>query len=413
MRRVVWISALWSAVAFGQSADVTGPELLSGNADQKLQAAAREAQSSGRKLVISAPEVWHDMVLEQIRKGAPDVEVELRDSFAEAVMVRGEAPAPAPAPEPEPEPTPAPVATPAPAPAPAPRPAPEPAKPIATPRPAPAPVQQPAARPAAPTPAPVAPAQPAPTPQPQPAPIATTPEPAPAPVAVPAPPPQPAATPAPQPAPVATAPAPAPAPAAKTPSSRSADAEIASIKRRLEQNLNNGEPVAASLTPYELEVNDVIYVEGPVRAVLRRASLRNALYWLDGDLELRRVELKELAGDRYQVAQRMTPNANVVLRATRTAESDQFVAAEPSTAANERTSLERRYNGGSTIDATLAPTELRQKDVLYLGDKLVVVVRLQGQKLERYWLVGTLNLGRRELIRDGNNKYKVLADIRE
>src|SRR5688572_10127885 len=124
MRRVVWISALWSAVAFGQSADVTAPELLSGNADQKLQAVAREAQAGGKKLVISAPAVWHDMVLEQIRKGAPDVEVELRDSFAEAVMVRGEAPAPAPAPEPEPAP--APVATPAPAPAPAARPAPAP-----------------------------------------------------------------------------------------------------------------------------------------------------------------------------------------------------------------------------------------------------------------------------------------------
>ena len=366
MRRVVWISALWSAVAFGQSADVTGPELLSGTADEKLQAAAREAQAGGKKLVISAPEVWHDMVLEQIRKGAPDVEVELRDSFAEAVMVRGEAPAPAPAPAPEPEPAPVAAPTPAPAPAPATRPAPEPAKPVATPRPAPTPAPQPAPRPAAPAPAPapVAPAQSAPAPQPAPQPAAAAPTPAPTVAPTPAPqpapqpavaPPQPAATPAPRPAPVATAPAPAPAPAAKAPSTRSADAEIASIKRRLEQNLNNGERVDATLTPFELEVNDVVYVEGPVRAVLRRSSLRNALYWLEGDLELRRVELKELAGDRYQVAQRITPNANVVLRATRTAESDQFVAAEPSTAAGERATLERRYRKSSAMEEVHRP----------------------------------------------------------
>ena len=56
MKRLILVSALWSAVAFGQQADVTGPELLSGNADAKLQQAAREAKAAGKKLVISAPE---------------------------------------------------------------------------------------------------------------------------------------------------------------------------------------------------------------------------------------------------------------------------------------------------------------------------------------------------------------------
>ncbi|HET9482889.1 MAG TPA: hypothetical protein VFO79_02935, partial [Xanthomonadales bacterium] len=164
MRRVVLVSVFASSLAFGQSADVTGPELLSGNADAKLQAAAREAKANNRKLVISAPEYWHDMVLEQIRKAAPDVEVDLRDSFAESVMVRGEAPAPAPAAPAEPvvEPAPAPAATPAPAPAPpartaAPQPAPKPAAAPPRPAPTPAPAQPPVVR-TAPTPAPAAPA---------------------------------------------------------------------------------------------------------------------------------------------------------------------------------------------------------------------------------------------------------------
>lgn len=208
-------------------------------------------------------------------------------------------------------------------------------------------------------------------------------------------------------------PAPTPRAAPAASSKRSADVEIASVKRRLEQNLNAGDSVEATLTPTELEVNDVIYVEGPVRAVLRRGSLRNQLYWLDGELELRRVELKELAGDRYQVMERITDSASVVLRATRAADTDEFTAVEPSAAASERASLERRYNGGQTINATLAPNQLEQKDILYLGDKLVVVVRLEGKSLDRYWLVGKINLGRRELIRDGNNKYKVLANIRD
>jgi ABC-type amino acid transport substrate-binding protein len=71
------------------------------------------------------------------------------------------------------------------------------------------------------------------------------------------------------------------------------------------------------------------------------------------------------------------------------------------------------YNGGNTINSTLAPQQVRQKDILYIGDELAVVVRVNGLDLERYWLVGTINLARTELIKDGTNRYRVLSDIRD
>jgi hypothetical protein len=442
------VAALWSAAAIGQQTDITGAELLSGGADEKLQRLARDAKASGKKLVISAPEYWHDMVLEQVRKGGgSDLAVEVRDSFAESVLVRAEDPTAQPAPPAEPAPAETPAApAPAAAPTPAPTPTPTAATPAAAPKPTPAPPAKPApaptpaaaperARPGQATPPAVAPAQPAtpapvaatprpatPAPKPAPTPATSTPAspapatPAPAPApATPAPPTPTPATPAPT-----SAPAPAPAPsAAATPAAapaaaaaeRSGAAEIAAIKKRLEQNLNDGAPVTRSVTQTELEVGDVIYDEGPVKAVLRRSGVRNSVYWLDGDIELRRVELKELAGNRYEVRERIRNLDNPSLRLTRSEDSDQFTAADPASAASERKSMEKRYNGGNPIAEKLTADDLEQKDVLYIGDKLVVVVRLDGLDLRRYWLVGKINLGRSELLKDGNNKYKVLQDL--
>jgi hypothetical protein len=392
--------------AWAQQADITGAQLLSGEADARLQQIARQAAATDKKVVISAPAYWHDLILEQVRKGGGDnVAVEVRDSFAESVLVRideGEAAA---APAPSPEPTPAPVVTPSPTPTPTPTPAP---RPVATPTPSP--------RPAVPTPTPTPTPRPVATPAAAPSPAAT-PAPAASPVATPVPTPvptpaaRPVATPAPTPAPAA-APAPSPAPTAQERRS-SVEAQIASIKRRLEENLNAGERVSDTLVQTQLEPGDVVYVEGPVRAVLRRQSLRNKLFWLDGELELMRVELKELGNDRYQVVERIRDVGEPRLRAVRSEQQAVFKAAEAGSAPDERKQMERRYNGGNTISAVLAPNQLRAKDVLYLGDKLVVVVRVAGLSIDRYWLVGDINLGRSELIKDGANKYKVLVDLRD
>ena len=51
----------------------------------------------------------------------------------------------------------------------------------------------------------------------------------------------------------------------------------------------------------DLQPGDTIFIDGPERAVVRRESLRPRMFWLEGDLDLRRTELKELGSNRYQV----------------------------------------------------------------------------------------------------------------
>ncbi|MCE3004309.1 MAG: hypothetical protein LW860_16665, partial [Xanthomonadaceae bacterium] len=125
MKHWFLLAALVAGQAMAQSADISGAQLLSGDADARLQGLAREAAAANRKLVISAPEYWHEMILEQVRRGGGDgVQVEVRDSFAEAVMVRSDAlVAEAHAAEPPAAEAQAPAAVAQPAPAAAPRPA--------------------------------------------------------------------------------------------------------------------------------------------------------------------------------------------------------------------------------------------------------------------------------------------------
>jgi hypothetical protein len=432
MRRLFLVVFLACATASAQNADITAAQLLSGEADAQLQRLAREAAGNGRKLVISAPEYWHDLILEQLRRGGGDaLAVEVRDSFAESVLVRSEDGSAAAAAA-EAAPAVAEVATPA-TPAPQPPPPrtvdPAPSTPTVASQP-PVPAPRPAAAQATTPPAAIA--QPAPPRTPPPA-AAQTRAPTLANAASPrnsvpsVPPGAPVATPAPVPVPVARTPVPAPstpppapapqapppAAASTAPPANTAAVEIASIKQRLERNLNGGDRVERSITQVQLEPGDVIYVRGPVKAVQRRQSLRSQLFWLEGDIELLRVELRELNPNRYQVMERIRSADNVRLRAVRTEERDLFMADDPDRHAEERSQLERRYNAGNSISATLAPEGLRKNDVLYLGDDLAVVVRINGLVLERYWMVGRINLGRSELLKDGNNKYKLLADVRQ
>jgi hypothetical protein len=397
MKHLFLLVALAVGNVMAQSADISGAQLLSGDADARLQALAREAAAGNRKLVISAPEYWHEMILEQVRRGGGDgLQVEVRDSFAEAVMVRSDSLAPA---EPVAAVEPEPAAAPAPAPAPVVQRPPPPAAPA--PRPAPA---QSVPRPATPVVA---------APPPVPPPVAAQPAPRPAaPAPTPAPAPAQAVAPAPA-QPVAAAPAPAAAPATPAASSGSAEAEAAAIKRRLEASLNGGARITRSISQTSLEPKDVLYVRGEVIAVQRRDSLRSQLYWLEGGIELMRVELRESGPNRYVVVEPIRNVDNPRLRAVRVEESALFTAGAPDKHAEERAQMERRYGSGRPIEASLGPTQLRQRDVVYVGDDLSVVVRVSGLELERYWLVGPINLGRVELLKDGNNKYRVMQDIRQ
>jgi len=406
MKRCMILALFASGAAVAQQADITSAQLLSGQADAKLQQLGKEAKAGNKKLVISAPQQWHDLILEQLRRGGSDIKVEIRDSFAESVMVRSadgaEAPAPVatPAPQAQPSPAPAPPARPTPAPAPTPKPA------APAPKPAPAPVSRPATPPPTPKPAPTA------------APVATPAQSLPAsPAPAPSPPPQPAPDPAPAAATAEPAPAPAPAPAAApTPAptaatQTSSGAEVESIRRRLEQNLNRGDAASGDMSSDQLLTGDLVYDQGPVRAVVRRSGARTQLFWLAGEVDLARVEFKELGGDRYQVIEPMR-TGTPMLRSKATAGQALFTAVDPASAADERKVLEGRYNGGKPITATVRAEQVEVRDLLYVGEKLIVVVRLSGQKLERFWLVGDINLARGQLSKEGANKYRALSDLK-
>ena len=73
--------------------------------------------------------------------------------------------------------------------------------------------------------------------------------------------------------------------------------------------------------------------------------------------------------------------------------------------------MEQRYNSGKAITGTLGVENVKGRDVLYVGDKLIVVVRLNGLDLERYWLVGDINLARSQLSKEGANKYRARSDL--
>lgn len=92
------------------------------------------------------------------------------------------------------------------------------------------------------------------------------------------------------------------------------------------------------------------------------------------------------------------------------AAATEVVANEPGDLNPQRKSLEESYNLGKRITGVLTPDKLRNGDVIYTGDGAAVVVRRDGTAMLRYWLEGRIELERRGLQRDGNNKYRVLSD---
>ena len=134
------------------------------------------------------------------------------------------------------------------------------------------------------------------------------------------------------------------------------------------------------------------------------------MFWLDGELDLRRAELKELGANRYQVINPIAGGTNYALREERGAETKELVATIPPANAPGRAALERDYNDGHSIDESIAIEKLRSADIVYAGKGMAVVVRREGAKMQRFWLEGTLDLGQAGLQKDGSNKYKVISD---
>jgi hypothetical protein len=367
-RKLLLAVALAAGTAFAQqNVDISGKDFESGAGDARFASIGRQAAASGKRIVVTAPQQWHGKIAAKIRAGGA-ADVVLKDGFYENVLVRvEEKPAEPPKPEPKAEARVEPKAAP---------------KTVAR-----VPDEVPGPKPTLPPP--VATTEPAPIVAPRPAPIAT---PAPKPVA-----PAPATPAASQ---VATR-----APAAAAP----AKPDIAGIQKRLETSLNNGRAAEGPISVSALQPGDFIFVDGPVRAVVRRESLRPRMFWLDGELELRRTELKELATNKYQVIEPLHGEI-YSLREERADQAKTLVATEPPDNSPVRATLERDYNDGHPIAAGIAIEKLRSGDIVYAGKGTAVVVRREGQSLTRYWLEGTLDLGQSGLQKDGANKYKVVSD---
>ncbi|MBO9662434.1 hypothetical protein [Dokdonella sp.] len=368
-RKLILAAALFAASASAQqSVDISGADFSAGKGDARLAALAKQAAAEGKRVVVTAPKEWHKSIAAKLGKGQG--EVVMREGFYESVLARVEdkpaKPEPAKAP---PRPAPAVAAAPAKAPAPEPAPAPAP-KPVEAAPVAPAPVA------AAPAPAAAAPA---------PAPKASAAKPAQPLVALPTP------------RSTASPPVPKSAP------------DVEAIRERMRQSLIEGRPAQGLLAVASLQSGDMIYVDGPVRGVIRREGLKAVLYWLDGDLDLRRSELKPAATDRYQVMSAIRGEGS--LRREFDASKTDVVASVPADGAPVRLALEKAFNDGRRITDRLAAEQLRAGDVVYTGTGSAVVVRRDGKDLLRYWLDGSFDTRQSSVQGDGPGKYRIRGSL--
>ena len=376
LKRLVLAAALVaSPVAFAQqNVDISGANLSSGKADATLAALGRKAAASGNQLVITAPPEWHAKIAAKIHAGGKATIV-MRDGFYENVLVRVE-PKGAAAAEPEKAIAKAEVEKS--------RAQAEKAKADAAKSRAEADKAQAEAEKAK-AEAETAKAQ---------AEAAKSREAAQAAAAAAA------AKTAAKPAPVAAT----PTAATKSVSSDSVDA----IHARFENALKSGRAADGTLTPDKLQSGDTLYVDGPVRAVTRREGNRMGLYWVEGNLDLRRSELRPVAPDRYQVLSSIRGEGT--LRRDTGAVAAALDAREPAADAPARLTFEKSLNDGNSVTDTIVPAKLHSGDTIYFSGNTAMVVRRDDKTLTRFWLVGKLDLTQVGLQADGDNKYKVLAD---
>ena len=183
--------------------------------------------------------------------------------------------------------------------------------------------------------------------------------------------------------------------------------KIAAVRKGMEHNLNEDRPADGTMTPTQLKPGDQLFVDGTVRAVVRRVGVHTQLYWLEGDLNLERIELQPTAENRYKIIRPISDTDNPVLRVR---SGGHIVATVPAAGSATRTSLQQDYADGRDIIETLQPSGLRAGDFIYTGDGAAVVVRRSRSSLLRFWLVGDLDLAQTGMISKGGNVYRVLSD---
>jgi hypothetical protein len=387
LNRILFASALVSTAAFAQQVDISGKDFLSGAGDARLAEIARQAAASGKKLVVKAPPYWQGKVAAKLQAGAANVSVQMTEGFVEDVLVHledGKAAAPAKA-----------EATAAEAPkADAPRA--DAAKAAALKAEA---AKAEAARleaakvEAAKADAARAEAAKAEAARAEAARIeAARTEAARAEAAK---------------ADAAKAEV-AKAQAAKAAAAKAEGDRIAAIKQGMEKNLNEGRPADGTMAVAQLEKDDVVFVNGEVRSVVRRAGAHTQLYWLEGELNLDRIELLPTGDNRYKVRE---PIRNVANPTSRAHEAVQHFAANvPAPDSVERKSLQQQYADGKDVVGTLHPSDLRQGDTVYTGKGAALVTRRAGLGLLKYWLDGDLNLGQTGINKQAGDAYRVMTD---
>ena len=422
---LVWATCLWAQT---EEIDIPSEDLLSGQADERLKAIGERVATEGKSIQVTVPSYWKDMVTEQLRasEAAANLEMTYRDTFIESVIVRisdeplavTSRPASTPAPKPVAQ-TPKPVAPDAPA---VDRRASretaqgqlrEQAEEMRNERAVPQKQEIPDVAPTVTMSRPSdvlgeSGAEPSSEKTEQVAvedadPIAEEPE------DMPVAEQQVAALPAEEDVSESE-------PEVETANDGvAAENEEAAARASLSERLNNGQEIYKTLSVSQLRRGDQLFVTDGIIAVVRRSRVGRNAYWLDGNLNLDREEIRRERAGKYEVLRRVDEEDDVVSEQADTATEERVEIAADDSASDdesERTEMEARYNEGRPIESTVSVAGLLPDDRLYVGDSLIVVIRRDKISLKRYWLDGEIDLSADELERVGNRRYRVQRVIR-
>ncbi|MBS0570146.1 MAG: hypothetical protein JSS28_06035 [Proteobacteria bacterium] len=372
MFKLIPLAALFFVgAALAQQVDVSGKDFLSGAGDAKLATIAQQAAAAGKALQVTAPSYWQGKIAAKLHAGAADVEIRASDGFFENVLVKIVDAAPA-KPSVDEQAVKAAAEKAA-------------AQKAADERAAQekaAAEQAAAARAAAQAAAAKAAAEKAAAERA-------------------------AAEKAAADKVAAEKAAAARAAAEKVAAEKAAAEKAAAMRANMLKNLNGGRPADGDVQVGQLQQGDVIYVDGNLRGVVRRGSTRLNFYWLQGELNLDRIELSPNGDGRYKVLRAIDTSAAPVLR---TRAGSTLAAAVPAAGSAARKDLQDQYAEGREVTDSVTPSNLRRGDIVYTGTGVALVVRRAGGQFARYWLVGSLDLGQIGLQNQGGNAYKVLSD---
>ena len=273
-KRILLAAALVSSSAIAQEVDINGKDFLSGAGDARLADIARQAAAQGKRVVVTAPDYWQSKIAAKLHAGASNIDVQMKEGFFENVLVRiddGKAAAAAKA---------------------------DADKAAATR--AEASKAEAARAEGARLEAARADAERAEVQRAEAQRVQAAKEQADR---------AEAARIEAQKAEAARAEAvkveaaraeAAKAAAAKAKAEKDAADRLVAIKQRMQQNLAGGHEAEGTLNVSQLQKDDELFIDGPIRGVVRREGARSRLFWLDGDLNLERVELLPVVGKSLQ-----------------------------------------------------------------------------------------------------------------